>query len=45
MGNTYICKVLVGKSEGKRPFVIHRRKWEDNIKIDFKETGCEGRVQ
>jgi hypothetical protein len=39
MRNTYICRVLVGESEGKRPFVIHRRKWEGNIKIDFKEIG------
>jgi hypothetical protein len=45
MGNTYICKVLVGKSERKIPFVVHRRKWEENIKVDFKETGYEGRAQ
>jgi hypothetical protein len=25
--------------EGKRPFGKHRRRWEDNIKMDFKETG------
>jgi hypothetical protein len=45
MRSTYTFKVLVGKSEGKRPFVIHGRKWEDNIKTDYKEIGCVGRVQ
>jgi hypothetical protein len=34
-------KVLVGKSEGKRPFVILRHRWEDNIKMDVKEMGWE----
>jgi len=28
-------RVLFGKSEGKRPFGIHRRRWEDNIKMDL----------
>jgi hypothetical protein len=37
--NSY--NILVGKSEGKRPFGRHRRRWEDNIKIDPKETGWE----
>jgi hypothetical protein len=35
------CRVLVGKPERKRPLGRHRRRWEDNIKMDFKETGCE----
>jgi hypothetical protein len=43
--STCIYKIFVGKSEWKRPFVIHRRKREDNIKIDFKEIGYVGRVQ
>jgi len=30
------CKFLVGKLEGKRPLGKHRRGWESNIKIDFK---------
>ena len=34
-----VHKVLVGKSEGKRPFGRHRRKWEDNIKMDLQEVG------
>jgi hypothetical protein len=40
-----IYKVLVGKFEGKRPFVIYNLKLEDNIKINFKEIGYVGRVQ
>jgi hypothetical protein len=31
--------VLVGKPEGKRPLGRPRRRWEDNIKRDFKEVG------
>jgi hypothetical protein len=27
--------VLVGKTEGKRPLGIPRRRWENNIKMDF----------
>jgi hypothetical protein len=32
----------VGKSEGKRPLGRLRRRWEDNIKMDFQEVrvGC-----
>jgi hypothetical protein len=33
---------LVGKSEGRRPLGRPRRKWEDNIKMDFREVGCGG---
>jgi len=32
-----VYRVLVGKPEGKRP---HRRRWEDNIKMDIQEVGC-----
>jgi hypothetical protein len=31
-------RVLVGKSEGKRPVGRQRRRWEDNIKIDLQEV-------
>jgi len=31
----------VGKPEGKRPLVRPRRRWEDNIKMDVQEVGCE----
>jgi hypothetical protein len=27
-------RVLVGKSEGRRPFGRPRHRWEDNIKIN-----------
>ena len=30
---------LVGKPEGKRPLGRPRRRWEDNIKMDFQEVG------
>ena len=32
--------VLMGKPEGKRPLGRPRRRWEDNIKMDFQEVGC-----
>jgi hypothetical protein len=35
-------RVLVGKPEGRRPLGRRRRRWEDNIKIDRQEVGCEG---
>jgi hypothetical protein len=31
---------LVGRPEGRRPFGRSRRRWEDNIKMDFQEVGC-----
>jgi hypothetical protein len=31
--------VLVGKPEGQRSLGRHRRRWEDNIKMDFQEVG------
>jgi len=36
-----IYRVLVGKPEGKRPLGRPRRRWEDNIKMDLQEVGCE----
>ena len=32
-------RVLVGKPEGRRPLERPRRRWEDNIKMDFREVG------
>jgi hypothetical protein len=32
---------MVGKPEGKRPLRRLRHRWEDNIKMDLKETGLE----
>jgi hypothetical protein len=29
--------ILVLKPEGKRPLGSHRRRWEDNIKMDLKQ--------
>ena len=33
--------VSVGKPEGKRPLGTPRSRWEDNIKMDLREMGCE----
>jgi len=35
-------RVFVGKPEGKRPLGRPRHRWEDNIKVDLQEVGCEG---
>jgi len=35
-----VYRILVGKPEGKRPFGSPRRRWEDNINMDFREVGC-----
>ena len=32
-----VCRVVVGKPEGKRPLGRPRHRWEENIKIDLKE--------
>jgi len=37
-----VCKVLVGKPEGKRPLGRPRRRWEHNIKMDIQEMECGG---
>jgi hypothetical protein len=34
-----VCRVLVGKPEGKSPLGRLRRRWEDNIKMDLQEVG------
>jgi hypothetical protein len=36
-----IYMVLVGRPEGKRQLGRPRRRWEDNIKLDLKETGID----
>jgi len=33
-------RVLLGRSEGKRPFGRPRLRREDNIKMDLQEVGC-----
>jgi hypothetical protein len=35
-------KVFVRKPEGTRPLRRPRHRWEDNIKMEIKEIGCEG---
>jgi hypothetical protein len=35
-------RVLVGKQERKRPLERRRCRWEDNIKINLRETGWGG---
>ena len=37
--NTY--RLLVGKSESKRSLGRPRLNWEDNIKMDLREVGCD----
>jgi hypothetical protein len=39
--NTY--RILMGMPEGKRPLGRPRRRWVENIKIDFREIGWDGR--
>jgi hypothetical protein len=34
-----VCRVLVGKPEGKRPLERARRRWEDGIRMDLREIG------
>jgi hypothetical protein len=35
-------RLLVGKTEGKRPLGRPRRRWVDNIKMDHREIGWGG---
>jgi hypothetical protein len=37
-----VYRVLVRKTEGKRPLGRPKRGWEDNIKIYFQKVGCGG---
>jgi hypothetical protein len=37
-----VYRVSVGRSESKRPLGRPRRRWEDNIKMDLRETGIGG---
>jgi len=37
---SWVCRVLVGTPEGKRPLVKPRRRWVDNIRMDLQEVGC-----
>ena len=35
-----VCRVLVGKPDGKRPHGRHRHRQKDKIKKDFQDVGC-----
>jgi hypothetical protein len=37
-----VYRVLVGRHEGKRPLGRPRCRWEDNIKMDLRETEIDG---
>jgi hypothetical protein len=37
-----VYRVSVGRPEGKTPLGRPRRRWEDNIKTDLRETGIDG---
>jgi hypothetical protein len=34
-----VCRVLVGKPEGKTPLGKPRRRWEDGIRVDIRDIG------
>jgi hypothetical protein len=36
-----VYRLLVGNPEGKRPLGRPRRRWEDGIIMDLRETGWE----
>jgi hypothetical protein len=38
----YVYRVLIGRSECKRPLGRPRCRWEDNIKIELREIGIDG---
>jgi hypothetical protein len=40
-----VYRVLVGKPEGKRPLGRQKRRWEDGIRIDLRETGWGGGME
>jgi hypothetical protein len=33
-------RILVGEPERNKSLGIHRRRWENSIKMDFTEIGC-----
>jgi hypothetical protein len=39
---TGLCRVLVGKPEGKKPLRRPRRRWEGYNKMDLQEVRCGG---
>jgi len=41
-GGGDVYRVLLGKSEGKRPLGRPRLRWKDNVKLDLREMGTDG---
>jgi hypothetical protein len=41
-GRRDIYRIVVGKHEGKGPLGRHRRRCEDNIKMDLQDVGGGG---
>jgi len=37
-----VYRFLIGRPEGKRQLGRPRHMWEDNIKVDLRETGIDG---
>jgi hypothetical protein len=37
-----VYRVLDGRPEGKRPLERPKRRWEDNLNLDLRETGIDG---
>jgi len=35
-----MCRVLVGKPEGRRPLGTSRCRWADTIRTDLQKVGC-----
>jgi len=35
-----VDRVLVGKTEGRRPLGRPRRRWVDNVRMFLQEVGC-----
>jgi hypothetical protein len=38
-----VYRILVGKPEARRPLGRPKRRWVDNIKMDLREIGWDGR--
>ena len=37
-----VCRILVGRADGKRPVGRTRHAWDDIIKMDLQEAGWGG---
>jgi hypothetical protein len=36
-----VYRVLLGKPDGKKSLGRPRHRWDDNVKMDLQEVGCE----